>query len=218
MLELFLIVGTILMLFVTLYIKSIYQIELWKTITTTVILTFVGVFGTQILFLIETGKWGGTSFFGAVFLTPVIMTFWALVIKSPIGAILDMCAPAECIMLALMKVRCLIYKCCGGRVIFSSKTCEVRFPSQIVEMITSIIIMVVLIKVIKKKNHENQIYAWYMILYGITRFILNILRDTKPFIWIIPAGNFWALISVILGILWLTLYDRYISRKYDNRE
>ena len=61
---------------------------------------------------------------------------------------------------------------------------------------------------IKCKKQKGCIYYWYMILYGISRFILNLFRETTPFIWILPAGNFWALISTILGIALLLISKR----------
>ena len=46
----------------------------------TVWLTITGVFGTMVLAYIEMGTFGGTSFYGAVFLVPVLM-FPAMLMK-----------------------------------------------------------------------------------------------------------------------------------------
>jgi len=193
--------GTVLMLAVTVYLRKFYQITLWKIVLLTLMLTVFGLLGTKILFLIETGRWSGTSYFGAVFFTPLFMMLVAKALRLSIGDTLDLCAPAECIMLALMKVKCLIYGCCDGRLLYATKEIAIRFPSQIVELVAALVIMVLLILLIKKGEKKNQIYAWYMIYYGVSRFVLNCLRDTEPFVGILPAGNFWALISIGIGVV-----------------
>ena len=197
------------MLIVMLYLRKYYRLAYWKIVITAVLLTVSGTIGTMLLFWIESGNWGGTSFYGAIFFVPVIMTVVAIILKIPAGAMLDLCAPAECIMLALMKLRCLYWGCCAGRVMFTLQDVPIRFPSQIVELVTIVCVMMALLQFIKKSRYIDQIYAWYLILYGATRFVLNLLRDTKPFVWILPAGNFWSLISITIGILVLCLWKWY---------
>lgn len=208
----FLSLGTILMLMVMLYLRKNYQIARWKTILSTLCLTLSGVAGTKIMFWIETGKTGGTSFFGAIFLVPLLMALVALILKIPVRVLVDMCAPAECVMLALMKLRCLYFGCCAGRILYENGELQIRFPSQIAEMIMILIILVFLVRLIQRNQFEGKIYAWYMISYGTTRFLLNLLRETKPFVWILPAGNFWSLISISIGILWILLIRKNQTR------
>ena len=160
------------------------------------------------MFWIESGGWSGTSFYGAVFFAPFMMAAVARLLKVKVATLLDLCAPSECIMLALMKVRCIIYNCCAGKVLCVINSEEIRFPSQIVEMMVAFILLYILVRCIKKSKYQDSIYAWYMVLYGVTRFVLNLLRDTKPFVWIFPAGNFWSLISVIIGVIWLLLWKK----------
>lgn len=61
--------------------------------------------------------------------------------------------------------------------------------------------------IMRKQKNRGRIYPWFMVLYGITRFGWNLLRETKPFVWVLPAGNFWSLIAIVIGVLWL-LIDR----------
>lgn len=208
----FLSLGTIFMLIAMLHYGKKHQIMRWKTVISTLCLTLSGVLGTKIMYWIETGRSGGLSFFGAIFLIPLLMSLIALVLRIPVGTLLDMCALAECLMLAIMKLSCLYSGCCKGRVLYESNVFEIRFPSQIVEMITILVIFLVLTRSMRKNVYSNEIYAQYMILYGSTRFVLNILRDTKPFVWILPAGNFWSLISISIGILWILLIKKNQTR------
>lgn len=215
---LFLSIGTIAMLIVMLYLRKYYKIKLWKTIVSSVLLTFAGLFGAKLMFVVESGKWGGISFFGALFLTPLIMALVAIILRVPIGTMLDICAPAECIMLALLKVHCKISGCCSGRYLMTNKAGkEIYFPSQIVELIAILLVMIVLIMLIRNGKYCDKIYLWYMILYGVTRFILNCFRKTTPFILGLPAGHFWSIICVVIGaMIYFTIVK--INNKKENMQ
>ena len=176
-----------------------YQIPVWKIVISAVLLTAIGLLGAHIMSWIESGKWNGRSFFGAVFLAPLLMWLVAKVLDIRYGSLMDICAPAECIMLGLLKVKCFIDGCCGGRC-FTILSRSFQFPSQIVECITAIILMGVLLLMINKKQYAGKIYPSYLILYGIIRFILNLFRETTPWIGPLAAGNFWSLISILIGL------------------
>lgn len=215
-LSIFLAIGTIAMLAVMLIVCGCYKIAVWKTIISSVLLTLSGLLGARLMFFIESGRWGGVSFFGAVFFAPIIMLFVGYALRVPVKSLLDMCAPAECIMLALLKVKCYIDGCCDGRLLCVLEDgTAIRFESQIVELINAFIIMIVLIFMIYKGKATGRIYIWYMIIYGVSRFILNWFRDTKPFIIGLPAGNFWSLVSIIIGVVLLTLLSK-IERKSES--
>ena len=209
--EIFISIGTILMIIVMLFCGKYYHIKVWKRIVTALFFTVAGVIGVKIMAFIEMGRWNGRSFFGAVLFTPILMVLFSYFIKETPSDILDICAPAEAIMLALMKVDCAIQGCCYGKVIrIDSDGNLIRFPSQVVECLTAILIFIILIMLIYRKKQRGALYYWYMILYGIVRFILNWLRETKPFLLGLPPGNFWALITFIAGG---TLMIIHLTRK-----
>lgn len=196
------------MLGVMLYLRKFYIVDIWKIVVSSLLLTISGLLGAKLMFWIESGKVGGVSFFGAIFLPPLSMSLVAMLLSIPVGTLLDMCAPAECIMLALLKIKCFFDGCCKGKVIYVVDTLEIRFPSQMIEMLTVLGVFVFLLVLIRKGKYAYQIYAWYMVGYGITRFGLNLLRETEPFVWILPAGNFWALISSVIGVIWIVICKR----------
>ena len=202
--EMFIAVGTGLMIAVMLAAGRWLDVKAWKSAVAAVVLTAVGIAGAKLMAFVESGSWGGRSFFGALFLAPLLMAPVALVLRVPVGDMLDMCAPAECVMLALLKVQCCLDGCCYGRVLRISATGGiVRFPSQIVECANAALIMVALLWIIHRGRARGRVYAWYMVLYGVCRFALNWLRETSPFVWGLPAGNFWALVSLAIGGAWM---------------
>ena len=179
--------------------KKYQGAAIWKMILLGFLLTVTGVAGTMLMFFVESGRFGGTSFFGAVLFVPVLI-LPALLLRISYKDILNLCAPAECLMLAIMKFDCLASGCCIGKYLPSLKF---QFPSQMVEMVFGLLVMVALL-IIEVRRKDEHLYAWYLILYGSTRFLLNGFRyGLKPFVWILPNGHFWALVSVIIGIGWL---------------
>lgn len=202
---LFISVGAIAMMAVMLF-PRLWQVWLpiWKTLLSAAVLTVLGVLGAKIMFLLESGFWAGASFYGAVFFPPLFMVLLALLLHVPPLDLLDLCAPAECVMLAILKIQCAVNGCCGG--ILLTTTADgvyIRFPSQIVELLNALALMIVLLHFIYKGVWRGRIYPMYMLLYGITRFVFNLLRDTTPFLLGLPAGNFWSLISIMIALIWL---------------
>ena len=207
-------IGTVFM-FIPVIIQSIwYKFNLFKAALVTVILTVVGTIGTYILFFIENHWIGGTSFYGAVFFTPIAFIIVALLLRTPYGVLVDLCAPAECVMLSIMKVQCLLSGCCAGREILVAGDRIVRFPSQIAEMINAILLLVLLMILARRTRFKGLLYPIYMIAYGASRFILNFLRESNSnFALGMSAGHFWSILSVFVGISWLLIIKSKIRNK-----
>lgn len=182
--------------------KDFPQVAIWKMALLTVWLTITGVLGTMILAYIELGEFGGTSFYGAVFLVPILMAP-AMLLKLTYRDILNLCAPAECAMLVVMRFDCLDKGCCFGKYL---PNLGFQFPSQIAEMVVGLAVMFTLIRM-HKKDRQTQLYPWYMILYGICRFVIQGLRygGNNPWILGLSQGHLWSLVSIVIGTTWLVL-------------
>lgn len=198
-------IGTIAMLFPIMLQAAWYKIRLWKSVPIAIALTISGTIGTYLWFFIENHWIGGTSFYGAVFVVPLIFLFIAKLSHMSYGDLIDLCAPAECVMLVIMKVQCIINGCCGGRALcVNTEGLTIYFPSQIAELINAFVICAILMIVAYRKINRGNIYPLYMLVYGVTRFILNTFRaDQSEFLFGMPPGHVWSLLSVIIGILWL---------------
>lgn len=191
-------------MFVTMLLqkKQYPQVAIWKMVVLTVWLTITGVLGTMVLAYIELGEFGGTSFYGAVFLVPILI-LPAMLMKISYKDILNLCAPAECAMMIVMRFDCLDKGCCFGKYL---PELEFQFPSQIAEMVVGAAIMIALIWM-HKKDRETQLYPWYMILYGICRAVLQCFRygGTEPWVLGLSQGHLWSLVSMAIGTVWLVL-------------
>ena len=180
------------------------------------LLTIVGTLGTYAWFFVENFKFGGRSFYGAVFFVPLVFLLLPSIIKIPYGQLVDLCAPAECIMLSFMKVQCLVTGCCAGRALFTNELGEiVRFPSQLVELLFAYAIAIALMVMSHKAMFKEKVYPWYLILYGSTRFVLNFFREEWELYngGVPPLGTIWSVLAVIIGVCWIVHYDRKMHKK-----
>ncbi|MBQ6718920.1 MAG: prolipoprotein diacylglyceryl transferase [Oscillospiraceae bacterium] len=211
-------IGTVMMMIPILMYTHWYKIQMWKSIPIAVLLTISGTVGTYILYYIENHWIGGTSFYGAVFLVPVLFLLVARLVKEKYSDLLDMCAPAECIMLVIMKIQCQISGCCAGKELFLlDGTTMVRFPSQIAELINALVIFLLLICLARKKHFRGGQYPLYMIVYGSSRFVLNFFRENNTvYAMGLPAGAFWSVWSVLLGGIALLIW--YNRKKTSNMQ
>jgi prolipoprotein diacylglyceryltransferase len=206
--------GTLVMLVIMWICRRWVTMGKLKTVIFAVLLTACGLASVKIMAFIESGDWNGLSFFGAVFLEPVFLLLLSVLLREKWGTLLDLSAPSICGMLMVMKAECLRSGCCKGRILF--KTAEgvvVRFPSQIVELLVAVALAVFLIRLMRDARNEGKIYPIFMVSYGAVRFILNLCRATSPFVWILPAGNFWSLIAIAIGIVWLSILKSHINKK-----
>ncbi len=201
----FLAIGTVLMGIPIAFAAKRYQLSVVKALIATILLTVTGTLGTKLLYFLENGDFSGLSFYGAVFLVPIVFLLAARILRMPYGKLMDLCAIGECIMLALMKVACLTGECCMGMVLFTTATGEaVRFPSREVELLVALVLFAILLSWALKKKQEQKLYAWYLLLYGSTRFVLNLCRDVwHDLVLPLPIGNIWSLVAMIAGAVWL---------------
>lgn len=198
----FLAVGTIAMLVPIVFVSKIHGIKRWKSVIVSVMLTVVGTIGTYFMYYIENQKWGGLSFYGAVFLVPIVFAVISPLLCVSYGKIMDLCAIGECIMLALMKVHCIISGCCVGRELFTTADGDIiRFPSRTAEMIVALVIFIVLLRWSKQTSKRGYLYAWYLVLYGGSRFVLNFGREAwQNWNGTVPVGTIWSICAVMIGV------------------
>ena len=193
--------GDVLLVFLmAMYVNRQLRLERWKIIAFSLSIVPIGLFCGKLMRLVEEGTWTGMSFYGAVLFAPALMVLVGLLIRIRPADMLDLCAPAGCIALVFMKIQCRITGCCAGKIMYYLENGRpVRFPSQIVELICGAVLFVVLMLLVRSEKQKGYIFAWFLLLYGGSRFFLNLLRDATPFVLGMSAGCFWSIISVLIG-------------------
>ncbi len=180
-----------------------YHFPIWKVAVACVFVALASYYGMKLMFFIESGgRWNGRSFYGAVFMIPLVMFPVSKALRESYGELLDLVPPAGFLMLVFFKIKCKIDGCCAGRMMEIGGS-SFQFPSQIVECVAAAILMVIMILIIKKGRWRGCNFAWCLFLYGCTRFVLNLFRETTPWIGPFAAGTFWSLIAILIGAAFL---------------
>lgn len=195
------------MLLPMLYTGRVRGIPTAKIVLCCAWFTLGGVLGVKLMNFIESGNWNGRSFFGALFIAPPFALVIAKLLKLPFGSVSDMCPAAISAILALLKLKCYQDGCCYGKVLYSNELGQaVRFPSQLVELGAALVLMVIFLFIARSGRMKGCLYGLYMVAYGAVRFYLNTLRETTPFLLGMAAGNFWAVVSAMLGTIWIAAW------------
>lgn len=203
----FLAVGVIAM-WIPVALQSYWKkVPLWKSVCITAFLLIAGVAGIYLMYFVENFRWGGRSYYGAVFFVPLPSILMAKLLRLSYGKLTDISAPAGCTMLAVMRIKCYMDDCCGGIMLYrDAEDVPVYFPNQLVEMAVGLVLAVLLLALSRKRTNQGAIYGWYLLLYGAIRLILTFFRwDQSAWLWSLPAGAVWSIVSIIIGAIWLFL-------------
>lgn len=200
----FVALGAVLMMGPMIYTGRLRGISLPKTLLCGAIFTAGGILGFKLMHFIENGNWDGRSFYGTVFMVPLTALVISLLLKLPFGDVTDLCPAAISACLALLKYKCYLDGCCMGKIIGENEIGQaVRFPSQLVEMGTALVLMILFLILARTRFMRGCQYGLFMLIYGIARFFLNMQRETEPFAFGLAAGAVWSILSVICGLIWI---------------
>lgn len=168
-----------------------------------ILFTIFELVGTMLLFLIENGVLGGMSYYGGILLMPIFGLLLALIFRIKYLDMMDLFATVAGAMI-VMRIQCIIMGCCGGKVLFMYDDIAIRFPNRTIEIVTVLIITIVVLNLGKKEKYRGFLYPIYMISYSLMRFCTNWFREgVTPFVGVLPAGNFWALVAIVINVAWV---------------
>lgn len=164
------------------------------------------VFGSVIAY----GYFGGIRLYGLMMLEigSVFLTArWKKITPEMAGDY--MATPLICACLGA-KVLCLINDCCYGFILYVTESgAEVCFPSAIMEMTMWAAVAAALLVFEKKKTVTGLLFPIMVIWFGVLRYIADFFRgvysERQPFLLWIPAGRFWSLVVVAMGLVYLYL-------------
>lgn len=203
------IIGMILRIPILLIQGKRLNVKTFKLPILAVVFTLFELFGTMVLYVIENGAIGGMSYYGGILLMPIFAILLSLVFRIKYLDTMDLFATVAGAMV-VMRVQCILTGCCGGKVLFTYNGTDIRFPNRIIEIVTVLIITIVVLNLGKKEKYQGLLYPIYMISYSIMRFATNWFREgVTSFVGFLPAGNFWALIAIIVSVIWII----FVSKK-----
>lgn len=211
-------VGVVAMLVLMLIRKHRFGLSTGKAVAFTLALTVCGVASVKLLFIIENLRdvleygltAGGMSFFGAVFLVPVLMYPVGRLLSLRFGQTADACALCVLAMIGCMRVGCFLVGCCGGT---ETTICSLTFqwPTQAVESIGDFAILATLYDYEVRNAYAGRLYPWFMIDYSVMRFVIEFFRAT-PKDWLgMSHGQWFAVFALMIGWIWLVSGNKKAS-------
>lgn len=151
------------------------------------------------------------SYFGGILFVPLFLPLYAKILNIRVDSLFDYIAPPVLLWDAVFRVGCLCAGCCGGKS-FYAMGYEFVLPTQMMEIVLALGIMVYLMNLKAKKVGE--LYPRFLIYYGIGRFIIEGLREevidlTSVEFWVVDSGYLtWyqviSVVAVIFGMVGLT--------------
>ena len=184
-----------------------FSISWFQAILFTLILTVVGVAGAYLMYQLETGEWGGVSFYGSVFLIPLLMPLAGKLFRLRSSQSMDLCGPCVAIMIGCLRVNCFLSGCCGGWGMWLGSQ-YFTWPTQAMDSIGDFSILAWLLHVEEKGQGNGRLYPLFMAAYSIMRFLLEFLRDTPKNVIGMSNGQWYALAAVLLSLLWMLFLKR----------
>ena len=154
---------------------------------------------------------GGQSFFGALFLVPILMALIGRAFRLSPSESTDYVAAPVIFILMCMRMGCMLNGCCGGILLG-----DFRVPTQMLEACFDAIIFVILWEFEKKGNKQGKIYPIMMVLYGIIRFFLEFVRDTSKDWLGLSHGQWFSIAAVVCGMIWLICQEEWL-KKHDRK-
>lgn len=194
-------IGLILMIVLTVLRKKQFGFNSIQAVLFALCVMVAGVLGCRVLYIlehiqeiIESGILeSGFSFFGAVFLVPIVMIPVGKVFKLSAGKSTDAAAICVCAMIATIRIGCFLNGCCGGKTLPNG----FQWPTQIMESVGDYLILLWLLSC--EKKGKAGLYLRFMICYGCLRFVIEFFRVSSEGT-ILDLAHILALISVAIGL------------------
>lgn len=171
-------------------------------------------FPYKIIFIHE----GGLVFYGGLILAGITGFLYVRRKRLSFFKMADIIAPSIAIGEAIGRIGCLLYGCCYGKPTtlpwgmsfdpgspaYSHYGSLSLHPTQIYSSLANLFIFIILVLRRKKVKFEGEIFFLYLILYSLSRFMIENLRGDNP-------GLFFELtisqcLSLIMGLIAATIY------------
>lgn len=151
-----------------------------------------------------------------------VLTVWLYckVKKVSFMDYLDPVIPAVPLAQAFGRIGCFFAGCCYGKA--TDGWCGVVFPAgslapagvpliptQLLSAAGDLLIVALMLLVSRHRKYRGQVAAWYMLLYGVGRFLIEFLRnDPRGAVGILSTSQFLSLFIVLGGVFFSLLWRR----------
>ena len=151
------------------------------------------------------------NFMPNIFIVPIIVVLLGIILLLSPLKLLDLAAPVISVALIFYKIACFCDGCCygvewhGG--MYNYKNERYEFPVQLVEIACAVVMFIILMLLIRKKNLRHGIlYPLFMLMYCGSRFVSEFWRDDYPAIWgILKSYHIQCMIGFAEGLIFLII-------------
>lgn len=157
---------------------------------------------------------GGFVFYGGLFGAILGVFLYAKEFKIPFKDLIVIAAPAIPLFHSIARIGCFCAGCCYGieydgplHVVFQHSIGAPNgvslLPVQLIESLCNFVIFIVLLLLVRKPKTQKYVFGLYLILYGITRFVLEFFRgdELRGFIGILSTSQLISIIAFVAGII-----------------
>ena len=191
----------------------------------------VGLIGARLLYVLTNFSYysdnpleilqiwkGGLVYYGGFICVLLFAFFYCRNKKTNILKLADIFAPALALGHFFGRIGCFFSGCCYGKNTDYFLAVSGRHPTQLYEAFGNLLIFFLLNKILKSSHKKGYVFAWYMFLYSILRFFIEIFRGDDRgtfFLGMSPAQN----ISIIIFLITLVIFIKgYENGKNNNRK
>ena len=160
---------------------------------------------------------------------PIMWMPAALLSRTKYRTLMDFSTPSAGISNLLAHIGCIFAGCCNGYSIeiypswmqwmgiYNNSKSAYLFPIQLVEVaiMLAILIMIVCWAKSKKFQTNGRTYPVYLILFSVTRFFCEFLRDNTKVAGPLSEFSFWCIGWTVVGIIWLRILKVIDKKKAD---
>ena len=163
------------------------------------------------------GTMGSVDHVRTVIYIPILLFPITLIFRDKFAKVLDFIAPLLALYHAIICLGCMFAGCCQGYPaawgIYSNVAETICFPIQPIEAATNAMISMVLLIMTNRKIQAGRLYAWYLVLYGGTRFFFEFFRNNHK-VWCgLSEFSFQALVAVLMGMVCLIITNKYFRER-----
>lgn len=152
---------------------------------------------------------GDTSdgYFPIIYFVPFGLFILGVIMRLTPLKLLDFAAPADCLLLIIVKIACYCEGCCYGIELASSpffnhKNERYEFPIQLIEIACAVAMFIVLSIMRKKRKRAGFMFPAFIVMYCASRFVFEFWRDDYPDVVGGMNGNqIMSLIGLVFGII-----------------
>lgn len=122
----------------------------------------------------------------------------------------DLFAPAIALGYSIARIGCFLNGCCYGvetglpwGVIFPGVDSLPRHPTQLYASAAGMLIFLTLLHLRRYKTFHGFVFLWFVVLYGIYRFVIEFIRVNPPVWGALSFAQVVALIFIVAGVFFL---------------